>query len=218
MTMRVLTVTPNMDFRFGGPPHVVNGSAVTLARGGCEVEVATMGDVGDGDGIPGAWPEMAELQIPLHVFPRGFLRLIGRSRSLSEIAKANLDRFDVVHVHCVWWPMRRQSFVKQANRPWFQPTACSYPAGSASRELRSGALLLTDVCHTKEVADNGAGVVVPVTVDGLEEGLHQLLSLDYAELADVGRRACEVFAARRAWECVASRLIAVYEAAVADRA
>jgi hypothetical protein len=186
MTMRVLTVTPNMDFRFGGPPHVVNGSAVTLARGGCEVEVATMGDVGDGDVIPGAWPEMAELQIPLF--------------------------------HCVWWPMRRQSFVKQANRPWFQPTACSYPGGSASRELRSGALLLTDVCHTKEVADNRAGVVVPVTVDGLEEGLHQLLSLDDAELADVGRRACEVFAARRAWECVASRLIAVYEAAVADRA
>ena len=101
MTPRVRIVTPTMDFRFGGPPRVVNGSAVALARAGCEVEIATMGDAGEVDALRAAWPEMVQ-QVPLHVFPRGFPRLIGRSRGLSEFVKANLDRFDVLHVHCVW--------------------------------------------------------------------------------------------------------------------
>jgi hypothetical protein len=87
MTMRVLIVSLTMGFRFGGPPRVVNGSAVALARAGCEVEVAAMGDV---------------QQIPLHVFPRGFSRLIGRSRELSEFVKAKQDCLGVLHVHCVW--------------------------------------------------------------------------------------------------------------------
>jgi len=78
-------------------------------------------------------------------------------------------------------------------------------------------LLITDTCHLPEVADEGAGVVVPVTVDGLEGGLRQLLSLDDAALAETGRRAAEVIAARHTWESVAARLIAVYSAAVADK-
>jgi len=79
-------------------------------------------------------------------------------------------------------------------------------------------LLITDTCHMQEVADEGAGVVVPVTVDGLEEGLRRLLSLDDAALAEMGRRAAEVIAARYTWESVAARLLAVYETAVADKA
>jgi len=395
MTMRVLIVTPTMDFRFGGPPRVVNGSAVALARAGCEVEVATMGDVGEADVIRGAWPEMAEQQIPLHVFPRGFPRLIGRSRELSEFVKANLDRFDVLHVHCVWetgladaaaifrkagkpvlvsahgmlvrWELRRSRLKKRIARMFFGTGALlnrSYavlygtqeeadeasPLRLASRVvlMPNGAtplhisdalvareavlekfpvmrdwnrtilyfsrlhhkkgldllveafgriyrefpgaglfaaaieqelefetqvrdqiaamgdapiilttamsgpsariaftvadifslpshqegfsialleaasaglpLLITDTCHMSEVADEGAGVVVPVTVDGLEGGLRRLLSIDDAALAEMGRRAAEVIATRYTWESVAARLIAVYSAAVVDKA
>jgi len=395
MNMRVLIVTPTMDFRFGGPPRVVNGSAVALARAGCEVEVATMGDIGEASGIREAWPEMAEARIPVHIFSRGFPRQIGRSRGLSEFVKANLDRFDVLHVHCVWetgladaaaifrkagkpvlvsahgmlvrWELRQSRLKKRIARTFFgtgallnRSDAVLYgtqeeadeasqlrlasrvvlmPNGatplhiadsSAARELvlekfpvmrdwkrtilyfsrlhhkkgldllveafgrvypefpgaglfaaaiaqelefeaqvraqiaamgdppiilttaMSGPsarvvftvgdifslpshqegfsialleaasaglpLLITDTCHMPEVADEGAGVVVPVTVDGLEDGLRRLLSLDDAALAEMGRRAAEVVAARYTWESVAARLIAVYSAAVADKA
>lgn len=395
MTRRVLMVITTMDFRFGGPPRVVNGSAVALARAGCEVEVATMGDVGEADIIRGAWPEMAEQQIPLHIFPRGFPRLIGRSRDLSEFVKSNLDRFDLLHVHGVWetgladaatlfrkvgkpvvvsahgmltrWELRHSRVKKRIARlffgtgallnrsdavlygtqeeaddalglrlagrvvlmpngvtpfhiadasaaresvledfpvmrdwtrtilyfsrlhhkkgldllveafgrvhrdfpgvglfaaaieqdleyetrvraqiaalgdaPVFLTTAMSGPSARTvftvadifslpsheegfSIVLLEAAnaglpLLITDTCHMQEVADEGAGVVVPVTVDGLEEGLRRLLSLDDAALAEMGRRAAEVIAVRYTWETVASRLIAVYDAAVVDKA
>ena len=395
MTVRVLIVTPTMDFRWGGPPRVVAGSSVALARAGCQVEVATTGNAGEVDVLREAWPEIAELQIPVHVFPRGFPRKIGRSRELREFVKSNLDRFDLLHVHCVWetaladaatifrtagkpvlvsahgmlvpgW-LRHSRVKKRIARMFFGTGAmlnradvmlygtqeeadlCSalrlagraelMPNGvtplhiddaSAAREavlakfpaLRDwkrtilyfsrlhhkkgldllieafgrvyrdfpGAglfaaaleqeleyekrvraqilaegdapillttamsgpsarivftvadiyslpsheegfsvslleaasaglpLLITDMCHMQEVSDDGAGVVVPATVDGLEEGLRRLLSLDDAALAEMGRRAAEVIAARYTWESVAARLIAVYEAAVADKA
>jgi len=401
MTMRVLIVLSGMHFWRGGPPRVVSGSAVALAHAGCEVEVATMeelatnGDVREIDVIRGAWPEMAEQQIPLHIFPRGFPRQIGRSRELSEFVESNLDRFDLLHVHGVWetgladaatifrkagkpvlvsphgmlvrWELRQSRVKKRIARMFFgtgamlkhadtllygtqeeadeaatlrlvgrvalvpngatplhidNPSAArqalleKFPAlrdwkrtilyfsrlhhkkgldllveafGRVHREFpgvglfaaaieqdlefearvraqiaalgdapiflttemagpsarivftvadifslpshQEGfsialleaasagiALLITDTCHMQEVADEGAGVVVPVTVDGLEEGLRRLLSLDDAALAEMGRRAADVIAARYTWESVAVCLIAVYDAAVADRA
>jgi glycosyltransferase involved in cell wall biosynthesis len=395
MTVRVLVVTPTMDFRWGGPPRVVAGSSVALAQAGCQVEVATTGDAGDIDVLREAWPEMAELQIPVHVFPRGFPRMIGRSRELREFVKSNLDRFDLLHVHCVWetgladaatifrkagkpvlvsahgmlvpgwlrrsrvkkWIARtffgtgamlnradvmlygtqeeldlssalrlagraelmpngvtpfhiadasaaREAVLERfpAMRDWkrtilyfsrvhhkkgldllveafarvyrdfpgsglfaaaleqeldyekrvraqiaavgdapillttemFGPSARivftvadiyslpSYDEGFSMSLVEAASaglpLLITTGCHMPEVADDGAGVVVPVTVDGLEEGLRRLLSLDDVALAEMGRRAAEVTAARYTWESVAARLIAVYEAAVADKA
>lgn len=395
MAMRVLIVLPTMHFRNGGPPRVVNGSSVALARAGCEVEVATMDEAGEADVIRGAWPEMAELQIPVHIFPRGFPRLIGRSRGLSEFVKSNLDHFDLLHVHCVWetgladaakifrkagkpvlvsphgmlvrWELRQSRVKKRIARmffgtgamlnhsdavlygtqeeadeasalrlasrvvlmpngatplfiadaaaarravleqfpalrdwkrtilyfsrlhhkkgldllveafgrvhhdfpgvglfaaaleqdleyetrvraqiaafgdaPMLLTTALSGPSAKVVftvadifslpshqegfsialvEAARAGLpLLITDTCHMQEIADERAGVVVPVTVDGLEEGLRRLLSLDDAELEEMGRRAAEVIAVRYTWESVAGRLIAVYDAAVADKA
>ena len=69
----------------------------------------------------------------------------------------------------------------------------------------------------QEIADEGAGVVVPVTVDGLEYGLRRLLSLDDEALAEMGRRAAEIVAVRYTWESVAQRLIAAYDAELAAR-
>ncbi len=395
MTLRVLIVLSTMHFRNGGPPRVVNGSSVALARAGCKVEVATMDDVGEADVIRGSWPEMAELQIPIHIFPRGFPRLIGRSSGLSEFVKSNLDRFDLLHVHGVWhtglanaarifrkagkpvlvsahgmlvrWELRQSRVKKRIARTFFGTGALlnrsdavvfgtqeeadeasplrlaspvvlvpngatplhipderaasevvleKYPAmrdwkrrilyfsrlhhkkglhllveafgrvyrdfpgvglfaaaieqdleyetrvraqiaalgdapillttamsGPSARivftvadifalpsheegfsmaiiEAASDGLpmLITDACHMQEVADEGAGVVVPVTVDGLEEGLRRILSLDDAALAEMGRRAAAIIGVRYTWESVAARLIEVYDAAVADKA
>ncbi|MCB0484569.1 MAG: glycosyltransferase [Flavobacteriaceae bacterium] len=394
MAARVLIVTPTMDFRFGGPPRVVNGSAVALARAGCEVEVATMGDTGEAEEIRAAWPEMAEQQVPLHIFARGFPRLIGRSRGLTEFVRSNLDRFDLLHVHCIWetgladaarifrkagkpvvvsphgmlvrWELRQSRIKKRIARMFFGTGALlnrsdavlfgtqeeadeasplrlggqvllmpngatplhivdasaaresvrdKFPAirewertvlyfsrlhhkkgldllveafarvyrdfpgaglfaaaieqdleyearvrskiaalgdvpilltteisGPSARTVFTVAdifslpshqegfsialleaaseglpLLITDMCHMQEVADEGAGVVVPVTVDGLEEGLRKLLSLDDAALAEMGRRAAGVIATRYTWESVAARLIAVYAAVFAGK-
>ena len=394
MTMRILIVTAKMDSRFGGPPRVVNGSSVALARAGCKVEVATMGDVGEADAIRGAWPEMEELNIPIHIFARGFPQQIGRSRGLSQFVKSNLDRFDMLHVHYIWeagladaarifrkagkpvllsshgmlerWELR-QSRVKKwiawnffgsgtmlkhadavlygtqeeadeasalrlpgrvvlmpngvkplefvsassarelvleklpAMRDWkrtvlffsrlhhkkgldmlveafgrvyrdfpgvgllaaaiqqdleyetrvrAQIAALGRPpiilttaiSGPSARLLFTVAdifslpshqegfsialleaasaglpLLITDTCHMQEVADDGAGLVVPVTVDGLEGGLRRLLSLGDTELMNMGRRSAEVIAVRYTWDVIAERLITVYESAVADK-
>lgn len=395
MTMRILIVTGKMDSRYGGPPRVVNGSSVALTRAGCKVEVATMGDVGEADAIRGAWPEMEELQIPIHIFPRGFPQQIGRSRGLSQFVKSNLDRFDLLHVHYIWetgladaarvfrragkpvilsshgmlerWELR-QSRVKKwiawncfgtgsmlshadavlygtqeeadessalqlpgrvalipngvtplafadassaresvfntfpAMRDWTrtvlffsrlhhkkgldllvdafgrvyrdfpgvglfaaaiqqdleyearvraQIAALGHPpiilttamSGPSARILLSVAdifslpshqegfsmalleaasaglpMLITDTCHMQEVADEGAGVVVPVTIDGLEAGLRRLLSLDDTALVEMGRRAAELIAVRYTWEIIAERLMAAYEAAIASKA
>jgi len=391
MTMRVLIVCPAMDIREGGPPRVVNGSSAALAKAGCKVEVATMGDPCEVDIIRGAWPEMGELDIPIHIFPRGFPRHIGRSPALNEFVSSNLDRFDLLHIHCVWetgladaaaifrragkpvlvsphgmldhWQLRQSRVKKRIARMFFGTgamlkhadvmlygtqeeadeasalrltgqvvlmpngatpfhvtdpsvarkalreefpvlrdwertilffsrlhrkkgldllveafgrvhrdfpgvglfaaaieqdleyetqvraqiaalgdapvlltTAMSGPSARivfmvsdifvlpshqegfsiAIVEAASAGLpqLITDACHMQEIADEEAGVVVPATVDGLEEGLRRMLSLDAATLAEMGRRGAEIIAVRYNWANVAHRLIAVYDAAV----
>jgi len=78
--MRDLILTPTMDFRFAEPPRVFSGSTIVLARAGCEVEVATMGDIGEADVIRGAWPEMAEQQIP-------FTRIPSRISSTDRLSR-----------------------------------------------------------------------------------------------------------------------------------
>ena len=383
-----------MHIREGGPPRVVDGSSVALVQAGCEVEVATMGDPGEADVTRGAWPEMAKWQIPVHIFSRGFPRQIGRSRALNEFVKSNVDRFDLLHVHCVWetgladaaaifrkagkpvlvsphgmldlWQLRqsrvkkriarmffgtgallkhadavlygtqdesdeasvlrlggrvvvipngasqfhiadesaareavlekfpvlrdwkrtilffsrlhhkkgldllveafgrvyrdfpevglfaaaieqdldyetkvRAQIVAMGDAPVLLTTAISGPSARsvftvsdifslpshqegfsiAIVEAASAGLpqLITDACHMQEIADEGAGVVVPVTVDGLEYGLRRLLSLDDEALAEMGRRAAEIVAVRYTWESVAQRLIAAYDAELAAR-
>lgn len=77
--------------------------------------------------------------------------------------------------------------------------------------------LITDTCHMQEIADEGAGLVVPASVDGLERGLREMLSLDQAALAEMGRKARDVIAARYTWESVAEQLIAAYGAALSGK-
>ncbi len=70
-------------------------------------------------------------------------------------------------------------------------------------------LVLTHGCHFPEVAQAGAGVVVPRTVEALSEALGALLR-DPARRAKMGRAGRALVAERYTWERVADQLTAVY--------
>jgi glycosyltransferase involved in cell wall biosynthesis len=76
--------------------------------------------------------------------------------------------------------------------------ACSLPA------------LLTAACHFPEAAVEGAGLVVPPTVDGIALGLRGLLERSATERAAMGERGRTLVASRYTWDRQGERLAAVY--------
>lgn len=71
-------------------------------------------------------------------------------------------------------------------------------------------VLITDQCHFPEVADEGAGLVVPDDAAGIAAGLAGLLALDDVELAAMGARGKAMIAQRYSLERIAERLVALY--------
>jgi glycosyltransferase involved in cell wall biosynthesis len=102
MKLRILLLCPSMHPREGGPPRVVYGSALALARAGVAVEIATIGSPEDDAETRGRWPKLVQSNIPLHIYKRDFPWVIGRSRALNRFLREEGDRFDLVHIHCVW--------------------------------------------------------------------------------------------------------------------
>lgn len=394
MTRRILLVAPSMHPRDGGPPRVVSGSAVALARAGMEVEIATMGGAEDDEATRRAWPALREYGVPLHIFPRTGPPMLGRSSGLRRFVDSQLPRIDLMHIHCVWefelaassasarkhgvpyvlsphgmldrWQLEKSRFkkmiarhlfgtenllrktdailygtVEEANearplrlpgrvvimpngvdalmidrsdavrerlyaqfpalRSWTRtvlffsrlhpkkgldllveafarvqsdfPTAGlfavaipqveSYEAMLRARiaelqpvnivlttdlvgpeaqltfaladifslpshqegfsiaivEAAGAGLpeLITDKCHMAEIAEVGAGIVVPDTVDGLELGLRQSLKLDPDALAEMGQRGAQLVAERYTWGRLASSLIDTYSEIIVGR-
>ena len=76
--------------------------------------------------------------------------------------------------------------------------------------------LITDKCHIPEIAHAGAGLVVPDTVDAIETGLRQLLAMDAADLAEMGRRGAKLIADNYTWDRIGERLIVAYRQAIDD--
>lgn len=91
-----------MHPREGGPPRVVNGSALALARAGVAVEIATIGQPEEDAETHAHWSGLAAAGIPLHIHKRDFPQVIGRSAALNRFLRDEGDRFDLIHVHCVW--------------------------------------------------------------------------------------------------------------------
>ena len=75
-------------------------------------------------------------------------------------------------------------------------------------------VLITDQCHFPEVADAGAGRVVADDAAGIATGLVELLALDDAALAAMGRRGRELIERRYSLDRIAEALIALYGGAV----
>jgi glycosyltransferase involved in cell wall biosynthesis len=70
--------------------------------------------------------------------------------------------------------------------------------------------LITDRCHMPEVGRVGAGLVVPATVDGLTEGLRDLLSRGPGELARMGQQGRRWVRTDYSWPGLVERLVDVY--------
>jgi glycosyltransferase involved in cell wall biosynthesis len=109
---RVLLLAADMDPRQGGPPRVVYGSACALARAGVAVEIAATGPAEAADATRAAWPLLAELGIPLHIFPRNGPATLGYSAGMDRFVRREVAGFDAVHVHGVW----EQCFARGARR------------------------------------------------------------------------------------------------------
>ena len=77
-------------------------------------------------------------------------------------------------------------------------------------------VLLTPDCHFPEVADAGAGLVVPRDAAALSAALRALLT-DADRRASMGRRARELVQSRYTWPQIAARLARVYEHVITRR-
>lgn len=71
-------------------------------------------------------------------------------------------------------------------------------------------VLITDQCHLPEVEEWGVGCVVPPTVEGLAEGLRNLLAKDDNVLSAMGRAAKDRSIKEFSWEIIADRLSKIY--------
>ena len=385
--MRVLHLCSGMHPRDGGPPRVVEGHALALAKAGVSVEIATIAAPEDEADVRAAWPALAAAGIPLHIFAISPPRAITRSSALNRFLKGQLHRFDLLHIHAIWetgladaaaifrnagkptvitahgmldrWQLKRSALKKSLAqrflgtgamlhgadallygseeeaseavalglpgravivpngvtlgekdgdpvagerlrdrfpelREWdrtvlffsrlhpkkgldllveafgrvhrdfpgagllcaaiaqdqayaatirsriadLQPAnivLVADPQGLTAQEafavadifclpshqegfsmaiLEAAAAglpeLITDKCHIPEIARVGAGLVVPDTVDAIEAGLRELLAMDSASLAAMGRRGTQLIADRFTWGRVAERLIVAY--------
>jgi len=109
---RVLLLAADMDPRQGGPPKVVYGSACALARAGVSVEIAATGPTETADATRAAWPLLADLGIPLHIFPRTGPATLGYSSAMDRFVAREISGFDAIHVHGVW----EQCFARATRR------------------------------------------------------------------------------------------------------
>lgn len=100
--LRVLLLIGGMDPREGGPPRVVYGSACALAHAGVAVEIAAAGPRDTLAASRAAWPLLAELGIPLHLFPQTGPFALGYSAELDRFLEREAARFDAVHIHGIW--------------------------------------------------------------------------------------------------------------------
>jgi len=62
----------------------------------------------------------------------------------------------------------------------------------------------------QDVEEEGAGIAVPATVDGLEKGLRRILSASEEEIAEMGRRGRRLVADNYTWQKVGERLADAY--------
>jgi glycosyltransferase involved in cell wall biosynthesis len=78
-------------------------------------------------------------------------------------------------------------------------------AGAASTPV-----LATDQCGLNEIEDIGGGCIVPVSVEGLHDGLQKMLS-ERDELKEMGKKLKSFVLANYTWDAMAGRLIELYK-------
>lgn len=98
--LRVLHVIPAIASRYGGPSFAIRALCKAQSHlDGMEPEIATT----DADGPNGRIhaEEVSDL-CPVHLFPKTWSERWKYSRHLGRWLRANVSRFDIVHIHAVW--------------------------------------------------------------------------------------------------------------------
>lgn len=100
--MRVLHVIATVASRAGGPSVAIRGMTAALAERGVEVTVATTdADGADRLAVPLGVP-VDDAGVTYRYFPRTIRGRYNFSLPLARWIDANVDGFDVVHVHGLW--------------------------------------------------------------------------------------------------------------------
>lgn len=117
--MKIVLVIEDMHPRTGGPPVVVAGSAVALAKKGHKVTILTVVRFADEDEVMERWKDLSVQGVDLRfVRKMGFSSLFRGIDHRSLIAKVIKD-CDVVHIHGVWTPLA--IFATRTSRKFRKP-------------------------------------------------------------------------------------------------
>ena len=120
--MRILHVVPTYipAFRYGGPIHSVHGLCRALAARGHEVEVATTNVDGPGNSDVPLGSAVDLDGVKVFYFASRRLRRLYYAPSMHRFMKANMSRWDLVHVHSVFlWPTSAAAqLARAARRPY----------------------------------------------------------------------------------------------------
>ncbi len=71
-------------------------------------------------------------------------------------------------------------------------------------------VLLTNTCNIPKAAEAGAGVEVEPTIDGVQDGLQQLMQMSPDELRSMGERARLFVETRYRWDAICEQFEHVY--------
>ena len=100
--MKILNVIPAIAPRYGGPSEVVISLTKALIDAGVDAEIVTT-DADGNDRLPVNYGELTEWQaVPVRFFRRQFGEAFKFSRALGRWLSAEVDRYDVVHIHAVF--------------------------------------------------------------------------------------------------------------------
>ena len=202
--LKILMLTGSMDALAGGPPRVIAGSAVALARRGHRVDVVGLCDPDiTAKMVFSSFPDLREDGISLELFPRTGPRILGRSRAMSAALQTRILNYDAVHVHGIWEQSLAEScamarragvatFVSahgmldswSMNQSWLKKQLALRFLGTGAMLVGANAIVYgteDEMQESQPSAPGSVGVVVP---NGIETAALTTAALPTATLLD----------------------------------
>jgi glycosyltransferase involved in cell wall biosynthesis len=100
--VRLLIVAGDMHPSAGGPPRVIVGHALELARRGVEVEIVASCSPDQRTEVLDSWPQLVEAGVPVHLFSKSGPRGLGYSMGFCSYIHEHLASFSIVQIHGLW--------------------------------------------------------------------------------------------------------------------
>ena len=144
----------------GGPPVVVNGTALALKKLGHDVEIACRVMPGEEDEVRRAWPELTQAGIPLHLLPASGPNALIRSRAFDIFVHSQAVRFDVLHAHGTWEAVLSSAgrAFAAAGKPYFVSLHGTLDAWSLAQS-RWKKKMSWSLLGTRRYLDGAAGLI-----------------------------------------------------------